>query len=252
MEIRNTQDDIVIIDAGSGIRRLGNKVLAEGRFEYTLLFTHLHWDHVLGLPFFKPLYSPKTTLNIYGCPFGVGGLDSLLEGVMSAPYFPVPYRALMSNINHHAQCDIDVQLGSMRITSIPLNHPNKGQGYKFEENGHSFVFLTDNELDFTHDGGRTPEEYIEFSRGADLLIHDAEYEPQQYEALTRGWGHSLYFDALDVAIQAGVKSFGLFHNNQERSDDQIDAMVEDCRRILREKNVEMECFSVAQDQEFTL
>lgn len=252
MEVRNARDDIVIIDAGSGIRRLGNALLAEGRFDYTMLFTHLHWDHVLGLPFFKPIFLPKTTLTIRGCPFGMGALETLLEGVMTAPYFPVPYKALLSNITHEIACGVDLTIGEMRITSIALNHPNKGLGYRFEENGKSFVFLTDNELDFAHDGGLSPEDYAAFSEGADLLIHDAEYLPKQYNELTRGWGHTLYTDALNLAIDAGVKRYGMFHINQERTDEQVDEMVEHCNRILEKRGVEMDCFAVAQNQEFEL
>ncbi|NJB67672.1 ribonuclease BN (tRNA processing enzyme) [Desulfobaculum xiamenense] len=252
MEVRSSRDDIIIVDAGSGMRRLGNRMLAEGRFEYTLLFTHLHWDHVQGLPFFKPVYSPKTKMAIYGCPFGMGTMASLLEGVMCAPYFPVPYKALLSSLTHVDACDLDIRISDMRITSIPVNHPNKGLGYRFEEKGRSFVFLTDNELDFAHDGGLAFDDYVEFARGADLLVHDAEYSLEQYEALTRGWGHSVYHHALDLAIRAGVKRFGLFHINQERSDDAVDELVADCRRILDEKGVDMECFAMAQDMEITL
>lgn len=252
IEVRTADDDIIVVDAGSGIRRLGNLLLKEGRFELTMLFTHAHWDHVLGLPFFKPIYMPQSKLDIHGCPFEMGDLFKLLRQVMNAPYFPVQYEQLLSTRNHSLACDINLTVGGMKINSIPLSHPNRGQGFRFRENGRSFVFLTDNELDFEHEGGASYEEYLAFSKGADLLVHDAEYLPEEYEKLTRGWGHTIYTRALDLAIEAGVKSFGLFHLNQDRSDDQVDAMVEDCRRIVAERGLDMDVFAMGQNQEITL
>ena len=251
MEIRNAADDIIVVDAGSGIRRLGNTLLREGRFDVTLLFTHAHWDHVLGLPFFKPLYMPGSNINIHGCPFAMDDLLSILRKVMNAPDFPVEYDQLLSTRQHTVACGLEMTLGEMTITSIPLNHPNQGQGYKFEEAGRTFVFLTDNELDFEHQGGLKFEDYLAFSKGADLLVHDAEYLLPEYEKLTRGWGHSYYLQALDLAIQAEVKAFGLFHHNQDRDDDAVDQMVEDCRKVVRDKGVTMEVYALTQSQEIT-
>lgn len=252
MEIRSADDDVIIVDAGSGIRRLGNLLLKEKRLDMTLFFTHAHWDHVLGLPFFKPIYFPDSNIRIYGCPFSMGDLVSMLKQVMNAPYFPVQYDQLMSTREHNSACSGQWEVGPVSVTSIPLSHPNQGQGYKFEENGKSFVFLTDNELDLVHEGGKEYDDYVAFSKGADLLMHDAEYLPEEYERLTRGWGHTVYLRALDLAMDAGVKRFGLFHNNQERSDDQVDAMVADCRRIVAEAGIDMEVFAAAQDWEITL
>lgn len=252
MEIRTAEDEIIVVDAGSGMRRLGNKLLKEGRLEMHVLFTHAHWDHVLGLPFFKPVYMPGAKLSIHGCPFAMDDLLSILRKVMNAPYFPVEYDQLLSQRDHTVACGLDMHIGDMHVTSIPLSHPNQGQGYKFEEHGKSFVFLTDNELDFTHKGGRSFDDYLEFSRGADLLVHDAEYLQPEYEKLTRGWGHSYYLQALDLAIQAGVRSFGLFHHNQDRDDDAVDRMVEDCRKVVEERGVAMDVFAMAQDQEVIL
>lgn len=252
MEIRNADDDIVVVDAGSGMRRLGNALLAEGRLEFTLLFTHAHWDHVLGLPFFKPMYMPGSKIDIHGCPFDMDDLLSILRKVMNAPYFPVEYDQLMSTRHHTIACGLDMTVGNMRVTSMPLNHPNKGQGYKFAEDGKSFVFLTDNELDFEHEGGGTYADYLAFSKGADLLVHDAEYLLGEYEKLTRGWGHTYYLRALDLAVDAGVRAFGLFHHNQDRDDAAVDRMVEDCRAAAAEKGADLEVFAMAQDQVFTL
>ncbi len=124
-------------------------------------------------------------------------------------------------------------------------------GYKFVENGKSFVFLTDNELAFKHPGGADFEDYRDFSADADLLIHDAEYTGEEYKK-TRMWGHSVYEDALKLALNARVKKFGLFHHNQERSDAGIDEMLADCHETIARKNASLECFALHQGMEIEL
>ncbi|MCP3950781.1 MAG: MBL fold metallo-hydrolase, partial [Desulfobacterales bacterium] len=148
-------------------------------------------------------------------------------------------------------CPATFQIGDLIIDPIALSHPNGGAGYKFTENGKTFVFLTDNELGFQHGGGLPPADYLEFARGADLLIHDAEYTDEEYKT-TIEWGHSTYTQALDLAIQAGVKQFGLFHLNQDRSDAAMDAIVDKCRKRLNREKVSMDCFAVGADDTFTL
>jgi phosphoribosyl 1,2-cyclic phosphodiesterase len=251
LEIRTNDDRILIVDAGSGIREAGNSFIAEGRHEFTLLLTHAHWDHVMGFPFFKPIYSHKTNLNIWGCPFAQSSIKEMLSRVMAAPNFPVNFDAIHANISYQDMCVESYTLGSMVITPIALSHPNQGSGYKFEEDGKCFVFLTDNELGYKHEGGLDFQDYLEFSRGADLLIHDAEYNEEEYKK-TRSWGHSDYKDALNLALDAGVKSLGLFHHNQERLDDGIDAIVNDCREVISRRGKKMECFAVGQSMEFKL
>jgi ribonuclease BN (tRNA processing enzyme) len=124
-------------------------------------------------------------------------------------------------------------------------------GYKFVEDGKEFVFLTDNELGYIHRGGRSFEEYSEFARCADLLIHDAEYTTDQYK-VTKTWGHSTYVDALDLALTSQVKRLGLFHHNQDRSDAEQDAIVQECRDVIKSKESDMECFALTQTTELTL
>jgi phosphoribosyl 1,2-cyclic phosphodiesterase len=251
LEIRTNDDKILIIDAGSGIRELGNSLIVAGRNEFTLLLTHAHWDHIMGFPFFKPIYSRKTNLNIWGCPFAQASIKEMLVRVMEAPNFPVNFDAIHANISYQDTCVEHYTLGSMIITPIALSHPNQGTGYKFEEDGKCFVFLTDNELGYKHEGGLDSQAYLEFSRDADLLFHDAEYKEEEYKK-TRSWGHSVYTDTLNLALDAGVKKLGLFHHNQERIDDEIDAIVNDCRKIIKKSGKNLECFAVWQSMEFKL
>ena len=251
LEIRTQEDEIIVIDAGSAIRRLGNRLIAENRGKFALLFTHAHWDHLMGFPFFKPIYVAGTRIDVYGCPFVQASIKQMISNIMLPPYFPVNFRDLKAEIDYHEYCDITFNIQAVSVTTIPLSHPNQGVGYKFSENGKDLVFLTDNELGFRHPGGLDYEDYVAFSREAEVLIHDAEYRENEYE-LTRAWGHSVYKQALQLAIDAGVKKFGLFHHNQERSDRDVDDMVADCRRIVREQKAALECFAVHQDLEITL
>jgi phosphoribosyl 1,2-cyclic phosphodiesterase len=250
-EIRSQDEDIIIIDAGSGIRRLGKKLLAENRFAYTLFITHSHWDHIIGFPFFKPIYDPNTKINILGCTEAQGDIKKLLSRAMSTPFFPVPFSELSADFTYENDCVMSYHIGPVEVWPIPLNHPNGGQGYKFVEHDKIFVFLTDNELGYHHRGGLTKEEYANFARHADLLIHDAEYTPEEYQQ-TRSWGHSTYVEALDLAIQAQVKKFGLFHHNQDRDDNAIDQMVDHCRDILTSRKVSLEVFALTQETEIIL
>ncbi|OGQ45806.1 MAG: metal-dependent hydrolase [Deltaproteobacteria bacterium RIFCSPLOWO2_02_44_9] len=246
LELRTKEGNIVIIDAGSGIRRLGNNLVQEGRKDLNILFTHAHWDHILGFPFFKPLYFKGTAVSMLGSPLAQESIKTIISKTMQAPNFPVRFEDMKAEIYYVGACPDWFRIKGISITPIRISHPNQGMGYKFVEDNKTFVFLTDNELTYMHPGGLSYNDYLEFSRGADLLFHDAEYLPEEYK-FTKTWGHSIYLDALNLALEAGVKRFGLFHHNQERTDEQVDRMVEDCRKIIREKGSDMECFAVAKD-----
>ena len=243
VEIRTTSGQSIIIDAGTGIRRLGNQLLSEGRHSFNIIFTHAHWDHLLGFPFFQPIYEQGTRINFYGCPFAQASIQELVSKSMTPPYFPVDFKNIKAEIRYYGACAGSFTIGSVAVTPILLSHPNQGIGYKFVEDGKSFVFLTDNEFTYKHPGGLDYRDYLEFCASADLLVHDAEYTAEEY-GIKRGWGHSVYTDALKLAIESRVKRFGLFHHNQDRSDREIDQMVEDCRRTIKERDVALECFAV--------
>ncbi len=251
VEIRTDSGDIIIVDAGTGIRRLGNALIEQKENNFNFLFTHSHWDHIIGFPAFKPLFFGNTKINVYKCPFPGDYIEKMLETVMRPPNFPVRYADLKAEITYTEGCPESFNIGSVRVDSIPVSHPNSGCGYKFTENGKSFVFLTDNELGFTHPGGATFEEYRQFCEGADLLLHDAEYTEQEYKNQI-SWGHSSFTDALKLAIDAKVKKLGLFHINAERSDEQMDKIVTRCQEIIAEKNLSLECTGTRCDSSFTL
>jgi len=237
--------------AGTGIRRLGSKLMDENRYKYNLIFTHSHWDHLMGFPFFKPLYEKQAEFMMYRCPFHSKFVETILSSIMTPPSFPVRYSEISAKMEYVEAFTSAFEIGSVTITPIPISHPDKGSGYKFTEDGKTFVFLTDNELGFIHPGGLPYKDYMEFSEGVDLLIHDAEYLPEEYPSKIE-WGHSVFTETLDLAIEAGVKQFGLFHLNQERTDEQVDEMVESCRRIIAARDHNLECFAVGCDMTFSL
>ncbi len=251
IEIRTREDDIIVVDAGSGIRRLGSLLVQENRDQIFMVFTHAHWDHILGFPFFRPAYRKGTTIQMFGCPQAQESIQEMISRTMEAPYFPVNFQDLQADISYHEACETSFSVRDLNLTPIPLSHPNQGFGYRFNEDGKSFVFLTDNELGFQHPGGLTFEDYAQFSHGADFLIHDAEFTAEEYRK-TRTWGHSVYTEALRLAMEAKVKTFGLFHHNQERSDSSLEEIVRDCRRIVAEKGGRMEVFALTQDTEIQL
>ena len=251
MEIRTKSDDIIIVDAGTGIRRLGNHLIEEGRYKFHFIFTHAHWDHLMGFPFFKPIYFEQYELSMHRCPFHSKFVETVLTKVMAPPTFPVKYSDVKAQIDYLDACPTTFEIGSVTIEPIPISHPNNGSGYKFTEDGNTFVFLTDNELDFVHPGGLTYKDYLNFSEGADLLIHDAEYTPQEYKT-TKQWGHSAFTRTLELALEAGVGQLGLFHLNQDRTDQQMDEIVEICRQTIADKGSDLECFAVAGDMTFEL
>jgi phosphoribosyl 1,2-cyclic phosphodiesterase len=249
LEIRSNSDDIIIVDAGTGIRRLGNELIEQQRYHYNIIFTHAHWDHLIGFPFFKPLFIRETEITVYRCPFPGKYAEKMISKLLAPPNFPKKYADLSAAIIYKDGCPENFQIGSVTIVPIHLSHPNGGYGYKFIEDGNSFVFLTDNELGFIHPGGCEPSEYLEFCSGADLLFHDAEYTPEEYKTKVE-WGHSTYMEALNLAVQAGVRRLGMFHLNQERTDSEMDGIEDACLRIITEKKYDLECFAVAWDMTF--
>lgn len=244
LQIENgAEDTILIVDAGTGIRRLGRQLLEGPQRTCHLLFTHAHWDHIMGLPYFLPLWRKHFKVSLHHCPFHDGFVDQLLPSLLTPPYFPVPYNELSAHVEIVPHDNKPFHIGSLQITPIALSHPDGGAGYRFDDGAKSFVFLTDNELAFQHPGGHDLSSYARFCEGVDLLIHDAEFTPDEYHSV-RTWGHSRYTDAVDLALGAGVRRLGLFHLNQDRTDDRMDDIVQMANKMARKRT---ECFGVAVD-----
>jgi ribonuclease BN (tRNA processing enzyme) len=216
-----------------------------------MIFTHAHWDHMLGFPFFRPIYTKETLISMHGCKFAQQSVKDMISKTMRPPHFPVYYDNIQAEIKYQGACKCHFRIDTVNVTPVSLSHPNRANGYKFVEDDRSFVFMTDNELSYNHPGGLDFQDYVNFSARADLLVHDAEYTPDEY-ALTRSWGHSVYRDALKLALEARVKNFGLFHHNQDRTDNALDSLEHECKEIISDRRTDMKCFAVSDGMEYIL
>ncbi len=221
-------DELIILDAGSGLRSLGNELeeQAQGRpITGSLLLSHTHWDHIQGLPFFAPGYSRQNRFRILAGPGQSTRIEQGLRNQMGPLHFPVRL-AQMSAIMPVEELDQNHTIGSFAVRTVPLNHPGGCTGFRLDGCGGSIAYLPDHE---PNDSG-SPEalsaqqELIDFVRGVDLLILDTQYTAEEYE-LRRGWGHGSLPESVDLALAGNVRELVLYHHDPGHSDVQIDAMV---------------------------
>jgi len=248
IEIRTDSGELIIIDAGTGIRELGESLSKEDKGKIIhMFFTHAHWDHIQGFPFFAPIYRAETRINIYGCLNSSKPIQQVLATQMDKTYFPVPIEKLPSTIKFVEGCICNMEIGSATIYGIENNHPALCHSVKIVEDGRQFVFMTDNELGQDKQGTSIGE-FADFAKNADCLIHDCMYLDEEIES-KRGWGHSDVSEVCDLANRAGAKQLGLFHHDPGRSDKDVDRMVSLCRAKL---NSGIQVFGVVQQQEIEL
>lgn len=200
----------ILLDGGTGLAALGSAT--SGPIDAWMLFTHVHWDHIQGVPFFGPLFHPESHLVMVGEP----GLRWALEHQMRPPTFPVGFDAFRARTDFlELAAGRTVQLGPFEVTAAEMTHPNGVLCYRIAAGGRSLVFATDVE----HGDALDPR-LIELARGVDLLIHDAQYTEAEYAA-RRGWGHSTWEQAVQVAQRADAARLALFHHDPTRSDAQL-------------------------------
>jgi phosphoribosyl 1,2-cyclic phosphodiesterase len=252
VEVSLQDGTMIILDAGSGIRNLGKKIIEEGKTnDIYLILTHSHWDHLIGFPFFKPAYSDNYAIHIRGGPIAKETVRSYLEHQMEPPYFPARFSAMKAKFDFTHGIPIVKLIGSATVTPIPLSHPNGGYGYRIKDGEKTFVFLTDNELEHQHEGGKSLSDYIKFCEGADLLLHDAQYTDKEYRRV-EGFGHSTVSISLELGIRARVKRLGLFHHDPDHTDAEIDGIVGEVNRLLRQKKASLNFFAASEGRELVL
>jgi phosphoribosyl 1,2-cyclic phosphodiesterase len=220
----------VILDAGTGVRKLGDALLREGPVEATVLLSHLHWDHIQGLPFFVPAYLPGSKLEIVGSAHGAGSLRDALATQMAAPSFPVRLDELGAQIAlREARPGEAFDVGEAHVKIARLNHPGGALAYRVEHEGRCLVYATDTEHYACVDPALRA-----LADGADVLIYDAQYTPEEYRGdggrSRVGWGHSTYVAGAELARACGARKLVLFHHDPRRTD----AGVGEIERLARD------------------
>ncbi|CAN5477139.1 MBL fold metallo-hydrolase [soil metagenome] len=223
----------LILDAGTGLRALGDSLLAENQpVEATLLLSHFHWDHIQGLPFFVPAYVPSTKLTVVGSSDGRHSLRDKLSRQMTEPHFPVQLDDLSAELGYReARPGQSLEIGDVMVRVARLNHPGGVYAYRIEYEGRSIVYATDTE----HYACVDPV-LKRLAEGADVLVYDAQYTPEEYRGdggrSKLGWGHSTYVAGVEVARAAGVTKLVLFHHDPQRTDEGVVAIEQAARAMF--------------------
>jgi phosphoribosyl 1,2-cyclic phosphodiesterase len=222
-------DRIFVFDCGTGFRMLGHEFEREFKdkpFQAHIFVSHFHWDHIQGMPFFRPLYENKGSQFIFHSSGRTRRLEQVMAEQMAAPYFPVDLAQMKAKRNFY-----DIENGclpmddGMNIKTAYLNHPQGCLGFRLETKDGVLVYATDNEPGDTH----FDKAVRKLAEGADILIYDAQYLPEEYEARRHGWGHSHWREAVNVVMESGAKELVLYHHDPEHTDSIVDKVVADAR-----------------------
>jgi len=261
VEIR-TDNHILVCDAGTGIIPFGNEIMEQNDIrELAVVLTHYHWDHVCGLPFFVPAFSPDWTINFFAPGADTAEIEKHIAAQMRAPYFPVGTETWLADVNYIAPENNEFNYGPIKIQYSNVHHPGATFGYRIEVNGKKIIYISDNECKFIEKSiNNRNEELNEEERelykamveeehqtelkllsNADILIHDAQYTPEDYKT-KQGWGHSCYIDTINMAIDAGVKELYLYHHDPNYDDEAMDSIDKSAQQLVKERNSSMKCY----------
>jgi phosphoribosyl 1,2-cyclic phosphodiesterase len=257
VEVRTDADGLIILDAGTGIRRLGFELASEAKrtgrgLTGDIFLTHAHWDHIQGIPFFAPIFEPGNQFMIWAPKIDGTDIGEVLHEQMAPAVFPVTFGDVPALIDFCTIAERDPRAGNgFSVQAFGVQHPGGAVGYRFSgrsAEGPSFVYISDNELGSPGRYAVPPawrQELVEFVRGAALLVHDATYTAEEYER-HRGWGHSTFDDAVDLAVEAGVPRLVLFHHKPERTDDELDACLAACQTRAAARGARLEIAAAAE------
>src|SRR6266404_7575045 len=265
VEVR-ADDEIIALDAGSGIRCLGIALEKEFQSEpirLSLLITHAHWDHIQGLPFFAPAYDKKNEIRVRGYDGVDMSFAEIMAEPMKAPFFPIAMRELSARVDIKKLTEMEFSCGKVQVRARFVNHPGICAGYRLFTSAGSIAFLPDHEpylfLHSARANGMSPEQakktatderiaLVEFLHGSDILILDAQYTDAEYESHV-GWGHGSISSAVFLALDAKVRRLLLFHHDPSHDDTMVDAVLDDARRLIRESGKELEVDAAREGEE---
>jgi phosphoribosyl 1,2-cyclic phosphodiesterase len=240
VEVEGEDGTRLVLDAGTGIRRLGPKVLHNhGRVD--VMLTHLHMDHIQGLGFFRPLDEAGRDVHIWGPPSTTMDLRARLGRYLSPPLFPVRLKELPCTLTLHDVPLDGFEIGGLRIQAALVCHPGPTVGYRISENGRSIAYIPDHEPALGTRGIPKDKEWIsgfDLAQDTELLIHDCQYSMTEYTGRV-GWGHSAIPHALKFAARAGVRRFVTFHHDPSRDDAALDRMIDEARLALDDESMQV-------------
>jgi phosphoribosyl 1,2-cyclic phosphodiesterase len=236
----------LILDLGTGLRALGDYLqpplkAAGVPLQATALLTHLHYDHVLGVPFFAPMRDPGAILDVYGPSQQGASLHDVLSGMVKPPFFPVHMADFRGELRFHdLEGSADFSVGSIRIKARSIPHIGHTLGYRLEADGRAMVYIPDHQAPV--DRRTFDKEVLELCENADLIIHDAQYTDEEFVTLS-DWGHSTAAYAVLVAREAGARRLTLFHHDPAHTDREIDRMLSHARRLAAKQTLEVSAAS---------
>ena len=237
----------IILDSGTGIRLLGNK-LKNKTSPIHLLLSHNHWDHIQGFPFFSPIYQANRDIFIYPGQTSLAQHDHILQQ-MEGSFFPVSPCDLHANIQFKTfpENQMSWQIGNAKIKRLRMNHPGKGSAYCLEEDGVKLAYITDNELYPPYQKETTFLGFVDFAKDADMIIHDAQYLASDMPDKS-GWGHSVAEEAVKLALACQAKHLALYSHDPDRTDKDIDMIVEHCEQYITVTESALAVFASAEGQ----
>jgi phosphoribosyl 1,2-cyclic phosphodiesterase len=256
VELRTSEGWLIILDAGTGIRELGRSLLERSNgspLSGDIFLTHAHWDHIQGIPFFAPIFRKGNHFTIWGSGSLQTSIDRVVRDQMSPVVFPVSFEELQARIDFQELSEERRSGRGYQVSAMEVRHPGGALGYRFtdgDDEARALVYVSDNELSplarYEHeDSPEWRRRFVEFTRGAAVLVHDTMYTTEEYPDFM-GWGHSTYQDAVELAIEAEVERLVLFHHRPERTDDDIDRCVDRCRALVRARGARVEILAAAE------